>query len=166
MSEVVYLIHITIPGVPFVYYGDEIGMKHRDLPSKEGGYQRTGDRTPMQWDNSKNRGFSDFDGELYLPQGDEKTNVFDSINDPSSILNSIKNLIEIRKQHQEFLEDNFKLINREDKVLSYSRGRIKVVINLSDREIKLNDVNQVIYLSNEKALNDNSLSKGTGIIYD
>lgn len=164
-TKLFYLIHFTLPGVPFVYYGDEIGMKHRDLPSKEGGYQRTGDRTPMQWDNSKNRGFSDFDGELYLPQGDEKTNVFDSINDPSSILNSIKNLIEIRKQHQEFLEDNFKLIDREDKVLSYSRGRIKVVINLSDREIKLNDVNQVIYLSNEKALNDNTLSKGTGIIY-
>ena len=38
-----------MPGVPFIYYGDEIGMRYRDLPTKEGGYVRTGSRTPMQW---------------------------------------------------------------------------------------------------------------------
>ncbi len=38
-----------MPGVPFLYYGDEIGMRYRALPGKEGGYVRTGSRTPMQW---------------------------------------------------------------------------------------------------------------------
>ena len=57
------------PAVPFLYYGDEIGMDYvYDLPSKEGGYVRTGARTPMQWSNSKNGGFSTGKEEdLYLP---------------------------------------------------------------------------------------------------
>ena len=59
---------LTMPGVPFVYYGDEIGMKYRDIPTKEGGYARTGTRTPMQWDDSKNFGFSTAaKSKLYLP---------------------------------------------------------------------------------------------------
>ncbi len=48
----------TMPGAPFLYYGDEIGMRYRWLPTKEGGYHRTGSRTPMQWDNGRNMGFS------------------------------------------------------------------------------------------------------------
>lgn len=35
-----------LPGAPFIYYGDELGMRYRPLPSKEGGYTRTGSRTP------------------------------------------------------------------------------------------------------------------------
>lgn len=59
---------LTMPGVPFVYYGDEIGMKYRDIPTKEGGYARTGTRTPMQWDDTKNLGFSTAaKSKLYLP---------------------------------------------------------------------------------------------------
>ena len=38
------------PGAPFLYYGDEIGMRYiPDMISVEGGYERTGSRTPMQW---------------------------------------------------------------------------------------------------------------------
>ena len=59
---------LTMPGVPFVYYGDEIGMKYLDIPTKEGGYARTGTRTPMQWDDTKNLGFSTAaKSKLYLP---------------------------------------------------------------------------------------------------
>ncbi|MBT1161934.1 MULTISPECIES: alpha-amylase family glycosyl hydrolase [Bifidobacterium] len=60
---------LTMPGCPFVYYGDEIGMRYRDLPTKEGGYTRTGSRTPMQWDGDlPNLGFSAAPADaLYLP---------------------------------------------------------------------------------------------------
>lgn len=54
-----YAFLFTMPGVPFLYYGDEIGMRYLPLKSKEGGYQRTGSRTPMQWGGGKNLGFSD-----------------------------------------------------------------------------------------------------------
>ena len=160
-----YLIHFTLPGVPFVYYGDEIGMKHRDLPSKDGGYQRTGDRTPMQWDNSLNRGFSSYDGELYLPQGDETVNVSDSLKDENSILNTIKNLIKIRKDNNEFIEGDFKMLEIDDKVLAYSRNDLKIIVNLSSHDIELNDVNDVIFLSNKDSLKGNLLKINSGIIY-
>ena len=67
--KLVYAFMMAMPGVPFIYYGDEIGMKYLDnIPSKEGGYERTGARTPMQWKTGKNSGFSSANKEdLYLP---------------------------------------------------------------------------------------------------
>ena len=60
---------LTMPGCPFIYYGDEIGMRYmHGLKSKEGGYERTGSRTPMQWSCATNAGFSAArPDDLYLP---------------------------------------------------------------------------------------------------
>jgi len=67
--KVIFTFLLTFPVIPFIYYGDEIGMRYIEgLRSKEGGYARTGSRTPMQWDNSPNAGFSTASSEqLYLP---------------------------------------------------------------------------------------------------
>ena len=59
-TKLAYAFIFTLPGVPFLYYGDEIGMRYLDVPTKEGGYFRTGSRTPMQWNDKKNHGFSGF----------------------------------------------------------------------------------------------------------
>ena len=57
--KVMYTFLLTWPQLPFIYYGDEIGMRYVEgLTSKEGGYERTGSRTPMQWDASLLAGFS------------------------------------------------------------------------------------------------------------
>ncbi|MCD8021917.1 MAG: glycosylase, partial [Lachnospiraceae bacterium] len=56
--KIAYTFLFTMPGVPFLYYGDEIGMRYLDVMTKEGGYARTSSRTPMQWDGGKNDGFS------------------------------------------------------------------------------------------------------------
>lgn len=84
----------TMPGVPFVYYGDEIGMDYIEgLKSKEGSYTRTGSRTPMQWNGEKNHGFSDSDTP-YLPTDARETapTVEAQENDPDSILSFVKTL--------------------------------------------------------------------------
>ena len=66
--KLAYATMLLMPGVPFIYYGDEIGMRYRDLPTHEGAYTRTGSRTPMQWDTSANAGFSGASANaLYLP---------------------------------------------------------------------------------------------------
>ncbi|OZG65637.1 alpha-amylase family glycosyl hydrolase [Bifidobacterium eulemuris] len=66
--KLAYATLFTMPGTPFLYYGDEIGMRYRPIPAKEGGYVRTGSRTPMQWDATANLGFSSAPAEnLYLP---------------------------------------------------------------------------------------------------
>jgi maltose alpha-D-glucosyltransferase/alpha-amylase len=94
---------LTMPGVPFLYYGDEIGLRSQSgLPTKEGGYERTGARTPMQWDASANAGFSTAPAaKLYLPiepESDRPT-VAAQMAEAASPLQDVKNLIGIRKAH-------------------------------------------------------------------
>jgi glycosidase len=67
----IFAFLLTMPGVPFIYYGDEIGMRHLPgLPTHEGCYPpRAGARTPMQWDPAAaNLGFSTASAEkLWYP---------------------------------------------------------------------------------------------------
>ena len=95
---------MSMPGIPFIYYGDEIGMHYiKDLKSVEGGFNRTGSRTPMQWDDSSNDGFSTAAPEkLYITMDkcDSRPTVKKQIADENSILNELKKLIRIRKENQ------------------------------------------------------------------
>ncbi len=101
--KVAYAFLMTMPGVPKIYYGDEIGMQGvTGLPSKEGGYERTQVRTPMQWSHGPNAGFSFAKAaDLYLPvepELDQRT-VADQEADPDSLLNSVRRFIELRRAH-------------------------------------------------------------------
>jgi maltose alpha-D-glucosyltransferase/alpha-amylase len=101
--ELIYLFLMSMPGVPYIYYGDEIGMRAlHGLVSVEGGYQRTGSRTPMQWDQSANAGFSQAPASrLYLPVDGQpgRPTVAEQEADPASLLNQVRRLVELRKQH-------------------------------------------------------------------
>lgn len=105
--EIIYAFQMTFPGVPFVYYGDEIGMRQLPLDNElavEGSYgTRSGNRTPMQWDNSSNFGFSTADKEkLYLPVDTEKNapNVANSEKEKSSLIHITRKLIAMRKKEK------------------------------------------------------------------
>ena len=99
----------AMPGAPFLYYGDEIGMRYLDgIPSVEGGYERTGARTPMQWDNGTNAGFSTAKKELlYIRQDDSKDrpNVENQLKDPDSLLRTVQSLIAFRQSHAALRND-------------------------------------------------------------
>lgn len=103
----------TMPGVPFVYYGDEIGMDYiPGLPSKEGGYIRTGCRTPMQWNDEKNHGFSESDTP-YLPTDEREgaPTVKAQENDKNSLLSFMKMLIKLhRETPQLYAEADFNIL--------------------------------------------------------
>ncbi len=100
--EIIYAFGFTMPGVSFLYYGNEIGMKQLpcDWPQVEGAYQpRNGARTPMQWNSGANLGFSTADpSKLYLPVDptEDAPNVADQENDPNSLLNRTRQLIALR----------------------------------------------------------------------
>lgn len=100
--EIVYAFGFTMPGVPFLYYGNEIGMKQlpNNWPQVEGAYQpRNGARTPMQWTSGKNQGFSSADADkLYLPVDPAKDapNVEAQEKNPNSLLNKTRQLIKLR----------------------------------------------------------------------
>ena len=103
-----YATIFTLPGAPFVYYGDEIGMRYLPLPTKEGGYFRTGSRTPMQWDDTANHGFSTADAQdIYLPvdTAADAPTVAAQADDPDSLLNSVKSLLAFRHAHADLNAD-------------------------------------------------------------
>lgn len=96
-----YTFMFTMPNVPFLYYGDEIGMKHSEnLTSVEGGYQRTGCRTPMQWNKEKNAGFST-SKKLYIPIPSERKgiSVEEQKEDVDSLYEFIKTLLTFKHDH-------------------------------------------------------------------
>jgi maltose alpha-D-glucosyltransferase/alpha-amylase len=101
--ELVYLFMMTMPVVPCIYYGDEIAMRTLDgLPSKEGGYSRTGSRTPMQWAEIPNAGFSSGPEEsLYLPVDTrlDRPTVATQEAQPGSLLNKIRQIVAMRSAY-------------------------------------------------------------------
>lgn len=101
---------LTMPCVPFIHYGDEIMMRNvKGLPSIEGSREeRSGTRTPMQWDNSPSAGFSIvYPEKLYLPvfTDEGKLTVAAQDKDPNSVLNFTRQLIKIRHDHPVLAND-------------------------------------------------------------
>lgn len=96
----------TWGSVPCLYYGDEIGMRYLPgMPNVEGaicnpGYNRAGCRTPMQWDDGRNAGFSTADPDrLYLPVDPDpaRPTVAAQEHDPGSTLNLVRRLLALRR---------------------------------------------------------------------
>lgn len=104
--KVCFAFLLSMPGAPFIYYGDEIGTQYLEgLTSVEGGYGRTGSRTPLSWDKSlPNDGFSSVGDKncLYIKMNENpnRPDVHSQLNDKNSLLNEIKKLITLRKTYK------------------------------------------------------------------
>ncbi len=134
-----YAFLLTMPGVPFVYYGDEIGMQYFDLTSVEGGYNRTGTRTPMQWNGGKNLGFSSAEPEkLYLPVDgrDCAPTVERQEKDPASLLNTVRRVLALRHAEPDLqAKPNFEAVYAEAGryPFVYRRGKFLLAVNPAAR---------------------------------
>ena len=105
MIKTIFALLITFKHVPFIYYGDEIGLEHNFNVSKDGGGIRTGARTPMQWTEAEGRGFS-AKKTTYLPVSKTKTKSVEfQSKDKNSLLNTVKKLIRIKKNYACFNAD-------------------------------------------------------------
>lgn len=100
--RVAFAFLLTMPGAPFIYYGDEIGMRYvEDLTSVEGGYGRTGSRSPMQWNKGLNAGFSSAKAEmLYVPldSSKDRPDAESQSKDSTSLRSEVKGLISFRQK--------------------------------------------------------------------
>lgn len=143
--KVAFAFLLSMPGAPFIYYGDEIGMRHvENLVSVEGGYNRTGARSPMQWDDGVNAGFSTASKEkLYIAQDEsaDRPTAKAQMADPDSLYHEIKKLIEIRQSVpalQSKGEIEFVYVEKDAYPFAYVRSmgaeRILVIINPAGSE--------------------------------
>ena len=102
--ELGYGLLFSLPGTPFVYYGNEIGMGDNIYL---GG--RNGVRTPMQWSADRNGGFSQADAaRLYAPVNADSVYGYQGLNveaqeqQPCSLLNWMRQLVAARRRHDTF----------------------------------------------------------------
>ncbi len=102
--ELMNALLLTMPGTPVLYYGDEIGMGDNIHLG-----DRDGVRTPMQWSPDRNGGFSRADPpSLTLPviqdplYGYQAVNVEAQERDRHSMLNAVKRMLAVRREHPAF----------------------------------------------------------------
>ncbi len=136
---------LTLRGTPFLYYGEEIGMRDiklsrseiLDPPGKKYWpfYKgRDGCRSPMQWNANLYSGFSDFKPWLPIHPGYLMRNVEIQLKDPESLLNFYKELIKLRKATPALQHGSFRLIpGLPASVLCYFRelGNTRLLILLN-----------------------------------
>lgn len=155
---------LTMPGAPFIYYGDEIGMRYRWVPTKEGGYQRTGSRTPMQWEQGKNLGFSTSDAP-YLPvdPAADAPTVAAQEKDPNSFLNHVRELIRLRKEYADLGNySGFAVYYAKPgcRLFAYRRGNLLVAVNPSRESLTmpLTEKYHSVYTIGNGEITDSSLT--------
>jgi maltose alpha-D-glucosyltransferase/alpha-amylase len=123
-AELLHAMLFSLPGSPVMYYGDEIGMGDNIYLG-----DRDGVRTPMQWTPDRNGGFSKADfARLYLPPvldpvyGYQAVNVEAQLRDPSSMLQWVKRMLDVRKQHPVFGQGTFEVLGAENpSVFAFTR---------------------------------------------
>ncbi len=131
---------LSLPGTPFVYMGEEIGMTGKTPPKERlldpGG--RDGARTPFQWNRSPNAGFCPPDIEPWLPVSDdyESVNVEVEETDPSSTLSLYRRMISYRNGSAALKRGSYSPLRIEDKLWVFTRkaddDEVLVAVNMSD----------------------------------
>lgn len=116
LKELAHALLLSLPGAPFLYYGDEIGMGDDiHLPDRDGV------RTPMQWDSSPGAGFSEaplekFHQPLITSKGysPQEINVADQSTDPDSWLNCLRGLLVTRNSIQSLQDGFFEIVESDN----------------------------------------------------
>jgi maltose alpha-D-glucosyltransferase/alpha-amylase len=136
--ELLHALLFSLPGSPFLYYGDEIGMGDNIYLG-----DRDGVRTPMQWSSDRNAGFSKADFEkLYFPvisnpvYGFQVVNVEAQARYDTSLLHWMRQMIQMRKRHHVFGRGAMRFVKPENrKVFAFTREHegetVLCVFNLS-----------------------------------
>jgi alpha-glucosidase len=154
IAKMMAAMYLTLRGTPILYYGEEIGMENygplskddvrdpigrRGWPLEKG---RDGERTPMQWSDAKNAGFTGATPWLPVAPTYKSHNVATELKDPASILNFYTRLLELRSKEPALREGVYAVLDPDNpNVLMYSRSfhgeTILVALNMSSERQKV-----------------------------
>ena len=162
-AKMAFAFLLSMPGAPYIYYGDEIGMRYVEgLTSVEGGYNRTGSRSPMQWDKGKNAGFSTGEeSSLYIPLdlAPDRPCVKEQMAVDGSLWKEVQKLNGIRMSHRALMNSGgieFVCDGAEGKPLIYVRSsdgeKIMIALNPTDAEYELKntELKDLIYVLGDR----------------
>ncbi|TYR76029.1 alpha-glucosidase [Rossellomorea vietnamensis] len=170
------ILHM-MKGTPYVYQGEEIGMtnvrfssieEYEDIETlnfyneqmeagepvqktMESIYVKGRDnaRTPMQWDSSRNAGFTEGEPWLAVNPNHKEINAEAQVNDEDSIFHYYKKLIELRKQHEVIVYGRYELIlGDHEKLYAYTRTlgdeKLLVLCNFYDEDLEIDLPEEVV----------------------
>lgn len=129
-ARLVAVMLLTIPGLPVVYYGDEIGMENvsvlpeerfdtRATENTQGG--RDGQRTPMQWSEQPQAGFSTVKPWLPVSETYTECNVEKASQTSGSILELYRCLLDLRRQNPALRSGAYRQIESQEGTFVYER---------------------------------------------
>ena len=162
------LLH-GMQGTPYIYQGEELGMTNVQYDIEdykdceiinmyherlEKGYSkdeimksiyakgRDNARTPMQWDDTENAGFTTGTPWIKVNDNYDKINARSQVDDPDSIFSCYRKLVQLRKDYPVFVDGKFTLLLEDDEnIFAYSRKNEEktmiVVCNFFDKEIPM-----------------------------
>ncbi|HET8925224.1 MAG TPA: alpha-glucosidase [Candidatus Acidoferrum sp.] len=155
IAKMMAAMYLTLRGTAIMYYGEEIGMENNDPKSKDEvqdpigklGWPlekgRDGERTPMQWSDSQNAGFSKAKPWLPVPPSAKTHNVASEMKDPNSVLAFYRQLLALRHSEPALLEGDYLALNESDPnvftyVRRYKDEAILVMLNMSgtDQQVR------------------------------
>jgi oligo-1,6-glucosidase len=173
-AKLIAMMLLTLPGTPYIYQGEEIGMtnvdfnsieeyndirtinKYYDLLNKNQNVDdlfdnikqlsRDNARTPMQWSNNKYAGFSDTEPWLKINPNYNKINVENNLDDSNSVYHFYKKLIKYRKQNKGLIYGDYKDLLKLDKELYY----FKKTFQEKEFYVILNFTDKIIDLEEKK----------------
>lgn len=155
-ARLIALMQLTLPGLPVVYYGDEIGMANAPIRFEEiqdksvfshGNDESVGrdpERTPMQWSGTKNAGFSDAKPWLPVNPASKKVNVAVQQHEPDSFLALYQRLLKLRDKYAILRMGEYEpLSDVGEEVFAYARWigkdqHVFVALNFSNETRRVN----------------------------
>jgi len=188
---------LSMRGTPYTYYGDELGMtnigftkieQYKDIAAINGYKKAATDgedldlylqklnllsrdngRTPMQWDATKNAGFSNETPWLPVHENHSTVNVLDQENDQNSVLNHFRKMVALRKDNLLLVYGNYEIIQDDHPTIyAYSRTledqQMIILLNFSELESSISlpnfDHNKEVLINNynELSIDENTIT--------
>ncbi len=166
-ARLIALLQLTLPGIPVIYYGDEIGMRNVEIPPEMVhdpfekltpglGLGRDPERTPMQWTSDAHAGFSTHTTWLPVSKDYAVNNVQSENLDEHSPLSYYRKLLALRRSSAIQVGIYEEWAGSSDNVFGYIRrgehDALLILLNMSDNEITCHDVEGEVLYSTHDAI--------------